>query len=187
MGVSLSCKKMKVQTLLLLLTNVLVLQVAKGQPIQEECCSRKTVGNVDYSPVDEMPTSRLNCLTNCIYERDDRPGSRFCFASGSLPVDCGDRSTGWDMICNYYPKSDVTEHWKIDLDQQDFQTFLASGSVEYTKAIDIYENGAHSMKTSDITLNTALTQAFAKGSGVEQGTNTGKLNGEAFVGFTTIK
>ena len=40
--------------------------------------------------MEEEDTSGYNCMTNCVYEKKDSPGSRFCFASGDLPVDCGD-------------------------------------------------------------------------------------------------
>ena len=60
-----------------------------GQPV-EQCCTRKTVGDVEYSLVEEEDTSGYNCMTNCVFEKKDSPGSRFCFASGDLPVDCGD-------------------------------------------------------------------------------------------------
>jgi len=159
--------------------------VALGQPI-EECCTRKTVGDTEYSLVEEEDTSGYNCKTNCVYERKDTPGSRFCFASGDLPVDCGDGGkSNRQIICNYLPKSDVMEHWKLDLDQKDFETFLGDG--DFVKAEAIYANGANSMKTSEITLNTPLTQGFAKGSIVTQGGKTGVLNKDASTGDDTIK
>ena len=34
-----------------------------------------------------------NCLNNCIYTRDDKPGSKYCFASGEQEVHCLDRET----------------------------------------------------------------------------------------------
>ena len=89
------------------------------------------------------------------------------------------------IICNYLPKSDVMEHWKLDLDQKDFETFL--GDRDFVKAEGIYANGANSMKTSEITLNTPLTQDFAKGSIVTQGGKSGVLNKDASVGNETIK
>ena len=89
------------------------------------------------------------------------------------------------IICNYLPKSDVTEHWKLDLDQKDFETFLGNGDFE--KAEAIYVNGANSMKTSEITLNTPLAQGFAKGSIVTQGGKSGVLNKDASAGDAMIK
>ena len=89
------------------------------------------------------------------------------------------------IICNYLPKSDVMEHWKIDLYQRDFGTFLGVG--DFVKAEAIYANGANSMKTSDITLNTPLTEGFVKGSIVTQGGKSGVSNKDASAGNETIK
>merc|ERR1711872_24338 len=146
----------------------------------------KTVGSEEYSLVNEVDTSGYNCKTNCVYEKDTAPGSRYCFASGDLPVDCGDGGqSNRQIICNYLPKSDVMEHWKIDLDQQDFETFLDSG--DFVKAGGVYGNGTNSMKTSVITLDTALTQAFAVGSVVTQGSKSGVINKPASAGDMEIK
>ena len=30
----------------------------------------------------------IDCLTNCIYSRDDKPGSKYCFAVGVEEVHC---------------------------------------------------------------------------------------------------
>merc|ERR1712142_1069629 len=162
-----------------------LLALTQGQPLNQ-CCTRKTVGSEEYSLVNEVDTSGYNCKTNCVYEKDTAPGSRYCFASGDLPVDCGDGGqSNRQIICNYLPKSDVMEHWKIDLDQQDFETFLDSG--DFVKAGGVYGNGANSMKTSEITLDTALTQAFAVGSVVTQGSKTGVINKPASAGDMMIK
>merc|ERR1739838_130679 len=171
----------------LLLVTSCLLQGYKGQPAQ--CCTRKTVGGVEYSLVDEIDTSGYNCLTSCVFEKADSPGSRFCFASGELPVNCGDGGSSpstRQIICNYRPKSDVMEHWKIDLDLKDMEAFLAN--ADFTKAEGIYEYGANSMKSSEITLETPLAEAFAAGSFVEQGDIfKGVLNKPAKVGDTVIK
>merc|ERR1712142_426357 len=149
--------RMELQVFLLFMLSLT--QVAIGQPI-EQCCTRKTVGGIEYSLINETDTSGYNCKTNCVYEKDEAPGSRYCFASGDLPVDCGDGgNSNRQIICNYLPKSDVMEHWKIDLDQKDLEIFLET--EDFVKAKGVYENGANSMKTSDITLHTALTQGFA--------------------------
>merc|ERR1739838_1127913 len=171
----------------LLLVTSCLLQGYKGQPAQ--CCTRKTVGGVEYSLVDEIDTSGYNCLSSCVFEKADSPGSRFCFASGELPVNCGDGGSSpstRQIICNYLPKSDVMEHWKIDLDQKDMEAFLAT--ADFTKAEGIYQNGANSMKTSEITLDIPLAQAFPAGSPVKQGVKfIGRLNKPAAVGDTVIK
>merc|ERR1712142_17698 len=80
-------------------------QVAEGQPT-EQCCKRKTVGGLVYSLVNEVDTSGYNCKTNCLYEKDAAPGSRYCFASGDLPVVCGDGNEGCYQICHVeYPSN----------------------------------------------------------------------------------
>merc|ERR1712088_716432 len=44
----------------------------------------------------------LNCLSPCIFEKENQPGSKFCFAAGDLKVECEDdldftpRPTGGD-------------------------------------------------------------------------------------------
>merc|ERR1712151_265767 len=175
--------RMELQVFLLFMLSLT--QVAIGQPI-EQCCTRKTVGGIEYSLINETDTSGYNCKTNCVYEKDEAPGSRYCFASGDLPVDCGDGgNSNRQIICNYLPKSDVMEHWKIDLDQKDLETFLET--EDFVKAKGVYENGANSMKTSDITLDTALTQGFAAGSVVTQGSKKGVLNKPASAGDQIIK
>merc|ERR1712106_475626 len=171
----------------LLLVTSCLFQGYKGQSAQ--CCTRKNVGGVEYSLVDEIDTSGYNCLSSCVFEKADSPGSRFCFASGELPVNCGDGGSSpsiRQIICNYLPKSDVMEHWKIDLDLKDMEDFLAT--ADFTKAEGIYQNGANSMKSSEVTLDTPLAQAFPAGSFVEQGDIfKGVLNKPAKVGDTVIK
>lgn len=56
------------------------------------CCDTKTVGEYSYTKV-SVGTVPANCLNNCIYTRDDKPGSKYCFASGEQEVHCLD-STG---------------------------------------------------------------------------------------------
>merc|ERR1712013_119591 len=55
------------------------------------CCNKKTVGNVSYTFVNSEDTSvasTYGCMSNCVYEQDDVPGSLFCFADGDLPTTC---------------------------------------------------------------------------------------------------
>merc|ERR1711909_241005 len=35
-----------------------------------------------------------SCLSSCVYERDDQPGTAFCFAQGDQQVVCGDSTPG---------------------------------------------------------------------------------------------
>merc|ERR1712215_329288 len=157
-----------------------------GQPVQEVCCTKKTVGGVNYNLVEEQDTSGYNCLTSCVFEKEGEPGSRFCFAAGSQPVNCGDIGSDRQLICNYRPKTDVMEHWKLDLDQRDIEYFL--GQNDFTSAKDVYGKGANSMKTSGITLASPLAKTFPQGTPVEQGSiAAGALNKKAEIGATTIK
>merc|ERR1719234_2059299 len=32
----------------------------------------------------------LNCLSPCIFEKEDQPGSKYCFAAGDMKVECED-------------------------------------------------------------------------------------------------
>ena len=52
---------------------------------------KKTVGGVPYTLVDEADTSIYNCMSNCVYERDENPGGkRFCFEEGYFEVVCNE-------------------------------------------------------------------------------------------------
>merc|ERR1719193_2033617 len=35
-------------------------------------------------------TYDLNCLSPCIFEKEDQPGSKYCFAAGDMKVECED-------------------------------------------------------------------------------------------------
>merc|ERR1712223_548582 len=35
-------------------------------------------------------TFDLNCLSPCIFEKEDQPGSKYCFAAGDMKVECED-------------------------------------------------------------------------------------------------
>merc|ERR1712215_203162 len=110
--------------------------------------------------------------------------------NGEVPVEMTTTTTppitGRQIICKYQPKTDVMEHWEIDLDQRDFEYFL--GQNDFTSAKDVYGKGANSMKTSDITLASGLAQSFPQGASVQQGSSAaGALNEKAESGDTTIK
>jgi len=47
-----------------------------------KCCEEKVYGGYTYKLVAEENTAQYDCLQNCVYEKQDRPGSRFCFAAG---------------------------------------------------------------------------------------------------------
>merc|ERR1712047_173595 len=71
---------------------VLVLApLASSQPAPTSCCETKTVGGVSYTFVREDSAALgYSCLSPCVYERDDQPGTAFCFAHGDQQVVCGD-------------------------------------------------------------------------------------------------
>merc|ERR1711994_129895 len=62
-----------------------------SQPAPQNCCETKTVGGVSYTFVREDSAAiGYSCLSPCVYERDDQPGTAFCFAQGDQQVVCGD-------------------------------------------------------------------------------------------------
>merc|ERR1711922_108343 len=71
---------------------VLVLApLASSQPAPTSCCETKTVGGVSYTFVREDSAAiGYSCLSPCVCERDDQPGTAFCFAQGDQQVVCGD-------------------------------------------------------------------------------------------------
>merc|ERR1712018_560562 len=75
---------------------VLVLApLAVAQPAPPNCCATKTVGGVDYTFVrEDSAAMSYSCLSSCVYERDDQPGTSFCFAQGDQQVGCGDSTQG---------------------------------------------------------------------------------------------
>merc|ERR1711971_1380744 len=69
--------------------------LAVSQPAPPNCCATKTVGGVDYTFVREDSTAiSYSCLSPCVYERDDQPGTSFCFAQGDQQGGCGDSTEG---------------------------------------------------------------------------------------------
>lgn len=52
----------------------------------------------------------------------------------------------YPVVAGYTPLSDVSQHALIDLDQKDFESFLAD-PADFAGALDIYENGKNSRKT----------------------------------------
>jgi len=69
--------------------------LAVSQPAPPNCCATKTVGGVSYTFVREDSAAiSYSCLSPCVYERDDQPGTAFCFAQGDQQVVCGDSTGG---------------------------------------------------------------------------------------------
>ena len=59
-------------------------------PVQEPLPHR--VGAIVYSLYQETgDTEQYSCLDSCIYQDKARPGTRFCFKAGNLPVECQDQ------------------------------------------------------------------------------------------------
>jgi len=70
---------------------ILTITFSLAAKIPEPCCSRKTVGDLSYTLVNKDDTSiasRYGCISNCVYQQDNLPGSLFCFAVGDLPTNC---------------------------------------------------------------------------------------------------
>jgi len=61
---------------------------------ESSCCLFKTVGSESYTLLNETAADyrELDCLSPCVYTREDQPGSRFCFKTGTLPVTCTDNN-----------------------------------------------------------------------------------------------
>merc|ERR1712013_302096 len=60
-------------------------------PTPETCCMKKNVGGVAYTFVSneyENLVDTFGCKSNCVYERNDEPGTGYCFAPGLLDFEC---------------------------------------------------------------------------------------------------
>merc|ERR1712198_241291 len=60
---------------------------------EEECCDQKMVGDDRYFNIGydhNGMTSDLNCLSPCIFEKENQPGSKYCFGAGDMKVECED-------------------------------------------------------------------------------------------------
>merc|ERR1712192_301907 len=63
-----------------------------GEP-ENECCDQKMVGDDRYFNIGydhNGMTMDLNCLSPCIFEKEDQPGSKYCFSAGDMKVECED-------------------------------------------------------------------------------------------------
>merc|ERR1712151_12364 len=58
--------------------------------IGNECCQQKRLGKDVYHFIKKSNEDKLknNCITDCVYEKQDEPNSRYCFKSGGneMPV-----------------------------------------------------------------------------------------------------
>merc|ERR1719308_828821 len=69
----------------------LSLQQLQSTPTPDTCCMKKNVGGVAYTFVSneyENLVDSLGCKSNCVYERNDEPGTGYCFAPGPLDFEC---------------------------------------------------------------------------------------------------
>jgi len=84
-------------------------------------------------------------------------------ASNLRPASVYDRRLSYDLISFYEPKSQVTDHNAIDLDQEAIEDQLAIGSdVSFEKARRIYSDGGHSKSVAEVTLSSPLTRGMGK-------------------------
>jgi hypothetical protein len=79
----------------------------------------------------------------------------------------------------------VTSHNKLDLDQQAIEINLKND--DFTKAKQIYQNGAHSGARSVLTLATPFSVSFLKSAAVVQGNVNGILYSSYGTGVTSMK
>jgi len=74
-----------------------------------------------------------------------------------------ERRLSYETIAFYEPKSQVTDHNAIDLDQADMEDQLSIGSdVSFEKARRIYADGGHSKSVAVVKLTTPLTRGLSK-------------------------
>merc|ERR1711971_1466661 len=67
-----------------------------GEP-ENEYCDQKMVGDDRYFNIGydhNGMTMDLNCLSPCIFEKEDQPGSKYCFAAGDMKVECEEGPNG---------------------------------------------------------------------------------------------
>jgi hypothetical protein len=114
-------------------------------------------------------------------------------ASKSVRVSSSHRSLSFESIAGYEPRSLVTDHNAIDLDQDamEKQLSLATDS-SYLAAKAIYERGAFSKSVATVTLDTALTGPLNKdtkvlGTSVDGTEINGSLLEDIPSGSTMIK
>jgi len=108
------------------------------------------------------------------------------------PVSQHDRRLSYDLIAFYEPKSQVTDHNVIDLDQSEIEDQLEIGSeVSFEKARRIYSEGGHSKSVATVELSVPLMRALGKftavsGQNADGVTIYGKLYDNYPNGITTI-
>lgn len=123
----------------------------------------------------------LLCLAESSWASSLRPGSPH------------GRRLSYELIAFYEPKSQVTDHNAIDLDQSEMEDQLSIGSeASFERARKIYTDGGHSKSVAVVTLSTPLTRGLPKFTQVS-GTNEagqavyGKLYDNYPNGATTVE
>jgi hypothetical protein len=98
------------------------------------------------------------------------------------------RQLSFAQITNYEPGSDVVQHSRIDLDQQEMESHLGlTAGADFAAAKNIYQNGANSGAYAQMTLS-ALGNAATSGYLVKQGTTaTGYVKSTASAGATSMR
>jgi len=91
--------------------------------------------------------------------------SLLAFASAEV------RQLSYAKIAGYEPGSDVTQHNRLDLDQQEMEKFLGLTTPDFVKAKAIYNTGAHSGAYARMTVS-ALSANLNKSAAVVQASNS---------------
>jgi len=91
--------------------------------------------------------------------------SLLAFASAEV------RQLSRPKIAGYEPGSDVTQHNRLDLDQQEMEKFLGLTTPDFVKAKAIYTTGAHSGAYARMTVS-ALSANLNKSAAVVQASNS---------------
>lgn len=107
-------------------------------------------------------------------------------------VSQNNRRLSYELIASFEPKSQVTDHNAIDLDQATMEDQLAIGTdVSFERARRVYEEGGHSKSVAMVKLSSPLTSGLKKATAVS-GKNDdgaavyGKLYEDYPNGSTTI-
>jgi len=91
----------------------------------------------------------------------------FNAAASVLVLLASTANASFELIANYEPQSQVTDHNAIDLDQEMMENQLALANDEaYTNALAIYSEGANSKSTAKVTLASPLERSATKGNKV---------------------
>jgi len=88
-----------------MILNLAILTLATGLTFANQCCNTIMVDGKGYTQIGIEDTQEYNCLSDCIYERDDQPGSKYCFRAGNKETACqvGTPAPGSDRIGTFYP------------------------------------------------------------------------------------